>query len=63
MDASIEKGFNIFVRRQDPNGNYGMLWGKGEKKHPMKKYFIQGNDAMDLSIIRYVLDKAGNVCF
>lgn len=59
----IEKGFNIFVRRQDPNGNYGMLWGKGEKKHPMKKYFIQGNDAMDLSIIRYVLDKAGNVCF
>lgn len=59
----IEKGFNIFVRRQDPNGKYGMLWGEGKKKHPMKKYALQGGDAIDLSAIRYVLDKFGNVCF
>lgn len=59
----IEKGFNIFVRRQDPNNEFGLLWGKGEKKNPMKKYYIEGSEPIDMSAVQYILDKYKNICY
>lgn len=59
----IETGFNIFVRRQDPDNAFGLQWGKGEKKNPMKKYYVPGNDPIDMSAVQYVIDKFRNVCY
>ena len=59
----IEKGFNMFVRRQDPNNILKLQWGAGKKKNPMKKYYINGSDPIDMSAIRYILDKYKNICY
>lgn len=59
----IETGFNIFVRRQDPDNAFGLQWGKGEKKNPMKKYYVPGNDPIDMSAVQYVIDKFRNICY
>lgn len=59
----IEKGFNMFVRRQDPNNILKLQWGAGKKKNPMKKYYVNGSDPIDMSAIRYILDKYKNICY
>lgn len=59
----IETGFNIFVRRQDPNNAFKLQWGTGKKRNPMKKYYVNGSDPIDMSAIRYIIDKIKNICY
>lgn len=59
----VETGFNIFVRRQDPNNGFRLQWGAGKKKNPMKKYYVNGSDPIDMSAIRYIIGKYKNICY
>ncbi len=59
----IETGFNIFVRRQDPTNAFKLQWGAGTKKNPMKKYYVNGSDPIDMSAVQYILDKYKNICY
>lgn len=60
----LEPRFNIFLKRQDPNGELGMLVPIGAKvRHPMRKYAIYGNGKLDLSEVRYVGEELGKVCY
>ena len=60
----LEPRFNIFLKRQDPNGELGMLVPIGAKvRHPMRKYAIYGTGKLDLSEVRYVGEELGKVCY
>lgn len=59
----IETGFNMFVRRQDPMNAFKLQWGAGAKKNPMKRYYVNGNEPMDMSAVQYILDKYKNICY
>ena len=60
----IEPRFNIFLRRQDPDGKLGMLVPIGAKvRHPMRKYAIYGNGKLDMSGLRYIGEELGKICY
>lgn len=54
----IQKNINIFTKRQDPLGDYGLSRAKNPNKiNPLEKYIIYGRYPYDLSDINYMADK------
>lgn len=60
----LEPRFNIFLKRQDPDGSLGMLVPINAKtRNPMRKYALYGYGKMDLSIVRYIGEGLGKICY
>jgi hypothetical protein len=62
----IEKNITFFLRRQDPYGDFGLLWGKfGDGKHPKNpmEYFRLEGTMLDLSQIYNFFNNLDNICY
>lgn len=64
----LEKNINLFVKRQDPNGKYGLSLPmfktfKQTKINPMVKYVIQGRTPVDMTDIPNTLNNLINNCY
>lgn len=62
----IEKNITFFLRRQDPYGDFGLLWGKfDDMKHPKNpvEYFRLEGTFLDLSQIFNFYNNLDNVCY
>ena len=62
----IEKNITFFLRRQDPYGDFGLLWGKfDESRHPKNpmEYFRLEGTMLDLSQIYNFYNNLDNVCY
>ena len=63
----IEKNINLFLKRQDPNGKYGLsvpLFKVYERKvtNPIARFNIKGNTPIDFSNVLYTLNNLNNTC-
>ena len=56
----IHKVVNMFVRRQDPHGNY-MLF-RPAINNPLRRYQIEGNPGIDFDYIQYIIDSMVDAC-
>ena len=54
----IHSNVNLFVRRQDPTGKYGLM----EANRILNRFIISGWDPVDFSIDRYFKDNIGQIC-
>lgn len=64
----IQKNFNFFMKRQDPDGKYGLsspLFRKYSQRvsNPLQKYIISGYDPVDLSSIAMTVNNALTTCY
>lgn len=62
----IEKGINLFVRRQDPFGEFGLSYARHDDgRHPRNpmEYFNVDSEYLDLSQIYNFYNNLDNVCF
>ena len=64
----IEKNINFFLKRQDPNGKYGLsrpMYKRYSQTlgNPMLKYNISGYSPIDLSDIMYTINDLTNTCY
>lgn len=62
----IEKNITFFLRRQDPYGDFGLLWGKfGDGRHPKNpmEYFRLEGTMLDLSQIYNFFNNLDNICY
>lgn len=56
----IHHNVNVFVRRQDPHGDY-MLYHPSNK-NPLRRYQIEGDAKLDLDYIQYIIDSMVDAC-
>ena len=64
----VEKNLNFFLKRQDPNGKYGLsapLHKKysGGVTNPMTRFAMGGHEPLDFSDIMYLMNNLNNTCF
>jgi hypothetical protein len=64
----LEKNINLFVKRQDPNGKYGLSFPmfktyQQTKTNPMVKYIIQGREPIDMTDVVDTLNNLTNNCY
>lgn len=64
----INQNINFFLKRQDPNGNYGLSIPiykitSGTTFNPMLKYNIKGVEPIDFSEVMYTLNNFINNCY
>lgn len=64
----IEKNITFFLRRQDPFGDFGLLWSKWTDKppytNPMDYYRLESSsDRLDLSSVFNFYNNLNNICY
>ena len=64
----LEKNINLFLKRQDPNGKYGLSKPLFKKyiqniPNPMVRFTIPGNAPIDFSEIMFTLNNLSNNCY
>jgi hypothetical protein len=59
----IEKNINFFLRRQDPEGEFGLLWAKGATAANPMDYFKLSGERIDLSQPINFFNNLNNVCY
>lgn len=64
----IEKNINFFLKRQDPDGRYGLSVPmfktyKKEVANPLLRFGINGYKPIDFSDIMYTINNTTNFCF
>lgn len=55
----IHKNVNFFLKRQDPDGKYGLsvpLYSQGEQNNPMLSFVINGYEKVDISNFDEIID-------
>ena len=56
----IHQNINVFVRRQDPNNEYHLLYPS--IKNPLRRYQIEGNPKLDFDYIQTITDSMVDAC-
>lgn len=56
----IHQNINVFVRRQDPNNEYHLLYPSF--KNPLRRYQIEGNPQLDFDDIDYIINSLTDAC-
>jgi hypothetical protein len=60
----LEKNINLFVRRQDPFGDFGLLYAKDAQKKNSMEYFRLPGEQIDLSSVHYFYNNIiNNTCY
>lgn len=64
----LEKNINFFLKRQDPNGKYGLskpMYVRYEQtvSNPMTKFNVKGHTPIDFSEIMYTLNNLTTNCY
>ena len=50
----IHKNVNMFVRRQDPQGEFYLY--RPSQKNPLRRFQVEGNGKIDFDTVRYITD-------
>lgn len=63
----LYKNVNFFLRRQDPNGDYGLSKAKftystNDFINKMQKFIVRGHKPIDMSAVTYIIDNL-NTCY
>lgn len=56
----IHHNVNVFVRRQDPHGEYKLF--RPSKNNPLRRYQIEGDSKLDLDYVQYIIDSMVDAC-
>lgn len=56
----IHKNLNVFVKRQDPHGDYYLF--RPSFKNPLRRFQIEGNPKLDFDYINYIIDSMVDAC-
>ena len=56
----IHKNFNIFVRRQDPHGDYKLF--RPSINNPLHRFQVEGNPKLDFDYVQEIIDSMVNAC-
>ena len=61
----IEKNITFFLRRQDPFGDFGLLWAKGtDIYNPMEYFRLESSSGrLDLSSVYNFYNNLNNICY
>ena len=59
----IEKNIDLFVRRQDPQGKFGLLYAKGATKANKMEFFRLSGGEIDLSSVYNFYNNINNICY
>ena len=61
----IEQNINFFLRRQDPEGKYGLLNAEKEEymTNELKLFKVEGNPKIDFSGVIYQGEQLNNLCY
>ena len=62
----VEKNITFFMRRQDPFGEFGLLWAKSNDDYPPRnamEYFRLDGMRLDLSQVFSFFNKLNNICY
>ena len=64
----VEKNVNFFLKRQDPNGKYGLSLPLHKKysggvTNPMTRFTMGGHEPLDFSDIMHLINNLNNTCF
>ena len=64
----VNRNLNFFLKRQDPNGKYGLsvpLYKKYTQTiaNPMEQYIIAGNEPIDLTEIAIIVNNGMTTCY
>lgn len=56
----IHKNFNVFVRRQDPHGEFKLF--RPSQSNPLRRFQIEGSAKLDFDYIQSIIDSMVNAC-
>lgn len=56
----IHKNVDVFVRRQDPHGEYRIF--RPSLKNPLRRFQVEGDPKLDFDYIQYIIDSMVDAC-
>ena len=56
----IHRNLNVFVRRQDPHGNFNLF--RPSINNPLRRYQVEGDAKLDFDYIQYIIDSMVDAC-
>lgn len=56
----IQKNVNVFVRRQDPHGDYKLF--RPSQTNPLRRFQIEGGEKLDFDYIQEITDSMVDAC-
>lgn len=56
----IHKNINVFVRRQDPQGEFKLF--RPSSTNPLRRFQVEGNGKIDMDYVQYITDTMIDAC-
>lgn len=56
----IHKNINVFVRRQDPQGEFKLF--RPSNTNPLRRFQVEGNGKIDMDYVQYITDTMIDAC-